>query len=597
MDAPTNEQQDLHLDKAYSYFFIPFYFEGDGYEIVPKEELDPVWELSKGKLVKEGDDVLFPYIINFLQGQKDGSADDYSHLEIYNINSNAKSVIRKFWDAFSQKPDNNEKKSKDETGLHFVDLENGKDENNGKLNKRIEFDIVREDGYNGFKSPHLFISPNAHIGILTFCLSLGKKNRTIADLKLFNYYLHKINKPYVKCVTPSFRLVEGQTFYNDEARKAQEDRIEGFRNIIDPYTEGSHSPYDEFDWHIRTLINMMLENVKGFKKEEDKEKNVSDEKNVDKENDKKEKNIYSDVKLFSDIRAHLFSFCQIDGVQNLVGYDDIKHDLMLLSRCFNDKYMLDTDEATEKEMCLRTFNNIYFASSVEGASMIAIAKEENRDFIKQIDSQSLPRYLAVYLLVIIQRYSMLHINRKLTEIESEGNDESLWALLDVVKKVKVHCYFTDVSPYSQHNQFYQHCCRNLHILGIFNEIDNKTKIVNLTVSHSMQKLMEQQKRESEERKEEAARREKVMLDAEKKRENQLRNAERKAESRQRRLSIVVGILTAFQVSYVIYSYAHDSTICYLKYYSFWWALASLVLCCILICIVLIWGKTDNDEQK
>ena len=557
--AMNNQCVSLQLEKTYTFFMVPFYYEGCNYKVLKVRECpkEAMWEKAKERILNEDDDVLYPYIISFIQGQT--SEGFHDHLDIYSINSDAKSSARKFWDAFAQKPIvEDDKKKKEEqkqekkqkqnsASLHSTEIEIGKDEKNKALFKTTEFDLQRDNGYAGFKSPHLFISPSANIGILTFCIGLGKNNRTIDDLKRFNYFMHKINKPLNKCTTPSFQLRE-QTFFNEQAKLAKEKRIIDFRHIIALHDENKvlYTPYDEFSWNIRTLINMLLADVKGIKQEEGREREC-------------------DVKLFSDTRAHLFSFCQIDGTQSECGFDDIKLDLMRLSRCVNDKYMLPIDETIEKEMCTKTFNNIFFSSSVEGSAMIAIATKENEDFVKLIDNQGLPRYLAIYLLVMIQRYSMLHINRQLTVLSANTSDTSLWNILNIIKKVKVHCYYTDVSPYSQHNQFYQHCNKNLHVRETFNEIDNKTKILNLTISHDMQELLEEQKKAIEQQRAEDERREKEQRELEKKRDMALRLAEQKAESGQRRLNIVVGVLTIFQVAGVIHEFTKEACLEWLKW--------------------------------
>lgn len=540
---------EIQLSKAFTYFMIPFYYEGEKYKVLKIDDspLEAMWEKSNGRILNEDDDVLYPYIINFLQGQTN------DHLDVYNINSNPKSPARKFWDAFSQKPievdekkkdkvqpkDKTEKKDEKEdkvSSLHTADLEI-KNEKGEKTICPTEFDIQRDNGYTGLKSPHLFISPSANIGILTFCIGLGEKNRTMDDLKRLNYSLHKISKPLNKCITPDFQLKK-QTFFNEKARLSTENKISGYRRCISPHEEVKTdcSPYSEFSWNIRTLIDMLLSDVKGVKQEDGWVRE-------------------NDIQLFSDTRAHLFTFCQIDGTQSTYGFDDIKLDLMRLSRCVNDKYMLPIDETMENDMCLKTFSNIYFSSSVEGAAMIVIAKKENEDFVKQIDNQGLPRYLSIYLLVMIQRYSMLHINRRLTELSADASDTSLWNILKTIKKVKVHCYYTDVSPYSQHNQFYQHCNKNLHVRETFNEIDNKTKILNLTISHDMQVLMEEQKTALEAQRLEETRREKEQQALEKQRNEDIKRSEQKAESGQRRLNLVVGVLTVFQVAGVIFEFA------------------------------------------
>ena len=573
----------MKLDKAFTYFMIPFYYEGDDYKVLKTDDnpSEAMWEKSKGKILNEEDDVLFPYIVNFLQGQTN------DHLDIYNINSNSKSIARKFWDDFSQKPieSNEEKKQqsqpKDENGqknenkatsLHSADIEIKIDD--GKtIVLPTAFDLQRDKGYTGMKSPHLFISPSANIGILSFCIGLGEDNKTIDDLKRFNYCLHKIYKPLNKCATPSFQLMK-QKFFNEQARISKENRIVGFRQVIAPHesTKQLWTPYNEFTWNIRTLINMLLSDVKGLKAEDGKTREC-------------------DVQLFSNTRAHLFTFCQIDGIQTPYEYEDIKLDLMRLSRCVIDKYMLPVDETMEKDMCLKTFSNIYFASSVEGAAMIAISKKENEDFVKQIDHQGLPRYLAIYLLVLIQRYSMLHINRRLTELSSHTANTSLWNILDIIKRVKVHCFYTDVSPFSQHNLFYQHCNKNLHVRETFTEIDNKTKVLNLTISHETQVLLEEQKKTLESQREEESRKEKEQQLLDKQREKALRDAERKTQSGQNRLNLVVGILTVFQVAGVIFEFTRN-TICNKIA-----TVTTLVIGFSLLTIVMNWDNKKNPIIK
>lgn len=580
----SSQKESLQLERAYTFFMVPFYFEGCNYKILKVHECpkEAMWEKAKERILNEDDDVLYPYIINFIQGQTSDSLHD--HLDIYSINSDAKSSARKFWDAFAQKPiveddkkkKQQEKQEQNSASLHSTEIEIGKDDNNKAIYKTTEFDLQRDNGYAGFKSPHLFISPSANIGLLTFCIGLGGKNRTIDDLKRFNYFMHKINKPLNKCTTPSFQLTE-QNFFSEQAKLARENKIIGYRQIIAPDGDNKTqcTPYDEFSWNIRTLINMLLADVKGLKQEDGWEREC-------------------DVKMFSDTRAHLFSFCQIDGTHSECGFDDIKLDLMRLSRCVNDKYMLPIDETIEKEMCTKTFNNIYFSSSVEGSAMIAIATKENEDFVKQIDNQGLPRYLAIYLLVMIQRYSMLHINKQLTVLSTNTSDASLWNILNIIKKVKVHCYYTDVSPFSQHNQFYQHCNKNLHVHETFNEIDNKTKILNLTISHDMQELLEEQKKVIEQQRAEDERREKEKREMEKERDEAFRFAEQKAESGQRRLNYVVGVLTVFQVAGVIYEFTKDSCLTWLKWLA---VIITFAISLIFLYLVRNWEKSREPSYK
>ena len=132
-----------------------------------------------------------------------------------------------------------------------------------------------------------------------------------------------------------------------------------------------------------------------------------------------------------------------------------------------------------------------------------------------MDGNIRQRYIWIYMLAVIQRYTLLNMNRQLTEIDSDNDERKLWNLLDTIKNVKIRCYFTDVSPYSQHSQFYQLCCKNLHVREAFKEIEEKTNALNTTINHEI-------------------------------------------ERGQRRLNLVVGILTVFQAAGVIYELSRST---------------------------------------
>jgi hypothetical protein len=260
---------------------------------------------------------------------------------------------------------------------------------------------------------------------------------------------------------------------------------------------------------------------------------------------------------------HVFTYCQIDDSrEDCITKDEIMPDLLRLSRCVSDKYMLPFAELEKNGATLQSFDNIYCASSVEGTAIIAIAKKANKGFVSQLDGNVRLRYLWIYMLAIIQRYTLLYMNRQLTIVASENNEHKLWNLIKTIKEVKIRCYYTDVSPYTQHSQFYQLCCKNLHIREAFNEIDEKTKALNMTISHDMQSLL------------------KLQNDA-------FVVSERKAESGQRRLNLVVGILTVFQVAGVIYEFTNYTD------YQEWLTSVTFIIGFLLLFFVMKWEHKDN----
>ena len=210
--------------------------------------------------------------------------------------------------------------------------------------------------------------------------------------------------------------------------------------------------------------------------------------------------------------------------------------------------------------------------------MLCIAKAENKSFIANIHHTFNRQYFLIYLLVLIQRYTLLSLEQKLTEFEStekdddetiKNDDETLWNLINVICRIKVNCYYTDVSIYTHHSQFYQHCCKNLHIPETFKEIDEKVELLKLTTDRKMHILMEAQReiqeeearrhqeeieriklkeKEDEERRRIEKEQEEQRLAKEKEEYNKrINEAKDEAEHRQHILNWVVAILTIAQV--------------------------------------------------
>jgi len=467
--ALTSKKEPLQLEKAYTFFMVPFYYETEN--AVPNiNEKETIWIKDTDKISNEGEDgdVLYPYIMNFLQGQMGDNHLEQDHLNIFHLNTDKESSwYKNLWSPIANY-----------TNVAYIP--NGKNENKENIFCLIQFQILSGDA-DGFKAPHLFIYKAAKIGILTFCVSLSGKNKSINDLKTLNYHLHKINKPTCRCVSPKLCINDKRKFEDDNERINAENVLKETRKMIAPYDESEvYSPYEDFSWDTKGLVDLMLKDVSH--------------------------------NLFSNIRMHVFTYCQIDDSQEeVLSKQNLIPELLKLSRCVSDKYLLPFEQLEKDGATFESFENIYYASSVEGTAIIAVSKKSNKGFISQMDGNIRQRYLWIYMLAIIQRYTLLNMNRQLMEIDSANDEKKLWNLIDTIKNVKIRCYYTDVSPYTQHSQFYQLCCRNLHIREAFDEIEEKTNALNMTISHDLEKG-------------------------------------------QRRLNLVVGILTVFQAAGVIYEF-------------------------------------------
>ena len=140
---------------------------------------------------------------------------------------------------------------------------------------------------------------------------------------------------------------------------------------------------------------------------------------------------------------------------------------------------------------LQSFDNIFIASSVEGTAFCAVSQKDNAGFIGQMDGNIRLRYIWIYLLAIMQRYTLLNLTRKMITMNSQNKNDTIWDIIEVIKNTKMNCFFTDVSTYSQHNQFYQHCCKNLHIKDLFEEIESKTGLFSLILTQNQEKKQRQ----------------------------------------------------------------------------------------------------------
>ena len=144
--------------------------------------------------------------------------------------------------------------------------------------------------------------------------------------------------------------------------------------------------------------------------------------------------------------------------------------------------------------------------------MICVGKSNNGSFIDQMHSKFSREYLLVYILALVQRYTLLNLEDKLTHLDSSDTttNEALWNLIDTVCRIKVNCYYSDVSIYTHYSQFYQLCCKNLHIPETFGEISEKIELLKLTTDRRLQEALEMQKEAHEKEIEESDRRNKIL---------------------------------------------------------------------------------------
>lgn len=451
---------NMKIDRALTYMMVPFYYEGDTLSV------GNMWQQDNDReLKKEDSDYLYPHIMYFLKGKMTKGDSGNSSLTVYRLNEESEEY-RFFWKKFATK------KQTAEIGDNLT----------------LDFKFIEGTKSPIFGTPHLFVSEEGNIGLLIF--GIEHKCNDIQQLKQLNYHLHKIQQPLGNCISKGMKVNENVP---EAAREKVKSELNFAFNALYYRNASEEEMASDFNWNMKMITSFFLQDVLEYKKARFNNEN-------------------SPIRLFSPPRIHLFTFCTIDdSVNNQIQNKDVIPELLRLSRCVNDKYMLPNEQIDDETEILKTFDNIYIASSVEGSAMIAVAKDGNKGFVSNMD-QALERHLWVYLMSLIQRFSLLNLDRRLSQI-NEGDTSNLISVMKVISVLKSHCSYAEVSPFAQHNQFYKFCGEKLNVFRSYEEIEQKTGGLNL--------LFEQ-----------------------------------RAEWGQRRLNILVGVLTVFQVADVIFTFTN-----------------------------------------
>lgn len=309
-----------------------------------------------------------------------------------------------------------------------------------KKEESIDFEMYCDDT---LRAPQLFIYEQTHVGVLTFLVT---SNCSTEQLVMLNYALHKTCGWESKCLCPGF-------VGNEEGRnKAQ--RLLGCKT----------TPEGELVWDMSMLIKLLLNGISAQLDDAGGER----------------------FTLFSGLRMHFLTYRIVDdSEEEKLDVDYCNRQVLYLSRCCKNSYKLSVDNAVADGTILHTFENIHIVSSIEGCAIMAVAQKENRGFIMDYDGQIRLRFFWAYLLAFMQRYVALNISRRLLNAENDKDEVLMWETLEEYRHVKARAYWTDISPYTQHGQFYKHCLQGLRVKELYDEIESKTSIIRLLNDHRL----------------------------------------------------------------------------------------------------------------
>lgn len=302
-------------------------------------------------------------------------------------------------------------------------------------NKDLKFRFLNTK--NNLSSPKLILYPQALIGLLIFSIELISESPTIGDLISLNYNLAKIDPVQSPKILIS----------NSSSHTELNIEISNINTALAKYSTITKN--DLSGWYLNGFIKFLLSDfdING-----------------------------SCVNILNEARTHLFTYIQVDSKEVT---EDLKRDFILITRCQNEKYKLTHEDFDLDKNFKQLFDNIFIASCVEGAALMTLAHDDSPTHIKNFKTGTLiPRYLWIYLLVYIQRQSIIEVNKELLEIDLEtayDSKNNLRTIVSRLSKMKINAYFTDISDHTQHNTFYHFCARNLSIKEHLNEANDKIK--------------------------------------------------------------------------------------------------------------------------
>jgi hypothetical protein len=328
-----------------------------------------------------------------------------------------------------------------------------------KTGNKISFRLFLD---NSILGPGILYNPLTGICILSFGLSLSKDSNSVQNLIDLNYMVRVFGRPDSGVFT----------ILKNEHPSAADQELTLIK-LLDEFDKDLNHDYSvgSFKWSIGILLKILLQDFS--------EENIT---------------------ILSANRLQCFTYLQTESkFDNL----ELNTASFRLRRMYNNNYTPPdiTGNSTEME---QPFEQIHIASSIEGCAMIVNADKDNLpSFLKNYGVVCKNRYVWSYLLAYYQRLALIEMNTELSHLYDKSHPQ-LHQLIQVssnLSKIELRTFFAQVSFFSQHNDFYEFCKRNLKLGEMYAEIKAKLSGINriaLEETEREEKLKEK-KREKKDR--------------------------------------------------------------------------------------------------
>ena len=514
------------IEKSYTFFMMPFYIK-EHQEIKPAEK--SIWQRAQMNIDKG---ILYSHIQEFLSrsvmvDKQTGAlpADDTLATHDYHIYSLSEHSKR-FTDIMG---------SADE---HAIFVKKTVDGEKVEQHLTFRFNNLKND-YPLFFSPKLIICPNAQVGLLVFSIELSG-NKNVEDLIKLNYALFKTYQQESTQSVPIYlprqiKLIKEKSQI-DFRRKLISKKIKTIRmlrqRIAKADNDNAKTNADDNIARINEEISKEYLEYKNANEQfiltcqkilKEKQDFLDKMTSIDKAmgepipttgyhtkdvlshhwimrqlTDSLMAEFKGKYERADDYRLHVFTYLQATPEASLD--PSLMDDFSRIIRCQDQDY-LALPTSLENDIYKQLFENVYIGSAVEGGGVLTFQKGPGDDFMMSFDRGPLVHsYLWVYLLVIMQRHTLLQMSRKLAEEYGySGKDlnsrlKNLRQLTEKMSKTKINTYFPDVSDHSHLNAIYQFCSNNLAVNKYFIDVDNKLSTLKETLEQLHDEQMEAYKK-------------------------------------------------------------------------------------------------------
>ena len=393
---------------------MPFAFSGE----TSYPGTDSIWQRCTVSLDKGK---LYPHIQRVLQSPDSEAESGYRIYSLSDKAANIKDLMKRDMHLITKDNKGKEK---------IIEFKFGQAEESKKRNET-------------FFSPKLLIHPSSNVGMLILSCSLAGCNNTMEDLQMLNYCIHK-TYPSGSSQNKAIKLKHLNLGTQAESNVDNGKKTDRSQKLL----ELMHNIFGNVDdFNMQMLTEELMAEFKGR------------------------------YERFDPYRMHVFTYLQ---VLEQTDKASLHNDFQRIIKLQNSNYKVSD---LDKESCgfEQTFENIYIGSAAEGGGIMTILSEETennwflRDFFKDSLSQV---YLWIYFMVQIQKYTLINIEKALTEYDfsNSNTSESRGKLTDMIAsltKNKVNSHFAFISSHTQHNKFYSLCCRNHDIERLSNSLSQK----------------------------------------------------------------------------------------------------------------------------